>query len=283
LLLYSAGLFIFIKQGGIMTQVQKEKTKSYFDLHNLGNKLTAFIKQPLLTIQFTKPIPVKHSAEKRTQPVETKKTVSSSKPVKRSYPVSTHSSSRPVMHRNTSTSRKNTLYTFTPSRNKEEFEKILFVLRACDNSGDSTMFTNVLHVENIRNGARLVATDRKRMHVTDVSARIKPGNYKASVTKDRITLEKSGFCGDYPDWKSVVPKDAARCGCINLDNAASGKTNIANSAFTKMSGEKINPDYLADLTKNVWAVYRQSEKRKAVLLKEYGSRETYAVIMPMAA
>jgi len=266
-----------------MTQVQKEKTKFYFDLHNLGNKLTAFIKQPLLTIQLTKPKPVNHSAEKRTQPVKTKKTVSSSKPVKRGYPISTHSSSRPIIQHKTTKSRKTVLYSFTPFYNKEEFEKILFVLRACDNSGGSTMFTNVLHIENIRNGSRLVATDRKRMHVTDISARLKPGNYKASVTKDKITLEKSGFCGDYPDWKSVVPKDAARCGCINLDNAASGKTNIANSAFTKISGEKINPDYLADLTKNVWAVYRQSEKRKAVLLKEYGSKETYAVIMPMAA
>jgi len=266
-----------------MTQVQKEKTKSYFDLHNLGNKLTAFIKQPLLTIQFTKPIPVKHSTEKRTQPVKTKKTVSSSKPVKRGYPVSTHSSSRPVMRRNISTSRKHTLYAFTPLRNKEEFEKILFVLRACDSSGGSTMFTNVLHIEKTSDGSRLVATDRKRMHVTDVSARIKPGNYKASVTKDKITLEKSGFFGDYPNWKSVVPVNVKRCGCISLENITGAKTNTANSAFTKMSGEKINPDYLADLTKNVWAVYRQNEKRKAVLLKEYGSKETYAVIMPMAA
>jgi len=266
-----------------MTQVQKEKTKSYFDLYNLGNKLTAFIKQPLLTIQFTKPIPVNHSAEKRTQPVKTKKIVSSSKPVKRNYPISTHSSSRPIIQHKTTKSRKTTLYSFTPFQNKEEFEKILFVLRACDNSGGSTMFTNVLHIEKISDGSRLVATDRKRMHVTDVSARIKPDNYKASVTKDRITLEKSGFCGDYPNWKSVVPVNVKRCGCISLENITGSKTNTTNSAFTKMSGEKINPDYLADLTKNVWAVYRQSEKRKAVLLKEYGSRETYAVIMPMAA
>ena len=181
-----------------MTQVQKEKTKSYFDLHNLGNKLTAFIKQPLLTIQFQKPVPSKQSAVKKSESVKTTKNVSSSKPVKRSYPISTRSSGKLVIRRKTSTNRKNVLYSFTPFHNKEEFEKILFVLRACDNSEGSTTFTNVLHVENTRNGSRIVATDRKRMHVTDISARLKPGNYKASVTKDRITLEKSAFCGDYP-------------------------------------------------------------------------------------
>jgi len=263
-----------------MTQTQREKNKSRSDLQSIGGKIATFWKQPLFSIQFAKPIPVNHSSEKKLQSAREVKSVSLSKPIKRILPV--RRINKPVARRNTSTGRKNVLYSFTPSRNKEEFEKILFVIRACD-AANSTLFTNVLHVENTKDGSRLVATDGKRMHVTDIVTRLKPGNYKPSVTHKGITLGKSGFNGDYPNWERVVPVNVTRRGCINLENTTAGNKNRANDAFTKMSGEKINPNYLADLTKNVWEVYSQSEKRKAVLLREYGSKKTYAVIMPMSA
>jgi hypothetical protein len=54
--------------------------------------------------------------------------------------------------------------------------------------------------------------------------------------------------------------------------------------FSKTPFNQRFPNYLADLTKKPWVVYSQMEKRKALLLKEYGAkRETYAVIMPLAA
>ena len=258
-----------------MAQTQKDNN-SHPDIQPIGVKLEALWNQPLLTIQFTNPSLVKPPMEKK--PVPTK--VAMRQP---NRPIPVSRSNKSVMHGNTPTGRKTVQYIFTPMQNKAEFEKILFVLRACEKTGSERMFTSVLHVEHIWNGSRLVATDGKRLHVTDITTRIIPGNYKPVVKKDQITLGKSDFYGDYPNWERVVPANVTRRGCINFGNATAWETSRVNITFTKMSGEKVNPNYLADLTKKAWVIYCSNEKRKAVLLKEYGSKETYAVIMPLSA
>jgi hypothetical protein len=185
--------------------------------------------------------------------------------------------------RNASFARNDISHIFSRFSNREEYEKILFILRACErNAGRS--FTNVLHVERTKNGSRLIGTDGKRMHVAEIASRINPGDYKPVVTKEAVKLLKPLPNVNFPNWERVVPTNVVRCGCINLENAAAGENNRVNSSFTKMTGEKVNPSYLSDLTKKPWAVYCQNEKRKAVLLKEYGAKnEMYAVIMPLAS
>ncbi|MCL2442642.1 MAG: hypothetical protein FWD13_04160, partial [Treponema sp.] len=184
--------------------------------------------------------------------------------------------------RNTTQNRRTALYTFTPTKNQKEFDKILFVLRACNKTNSGTEFTNVLHVEQTKNGSRLIATDGKRMHVTEIGLRIKPGNYKHVITKEAIKLEKPFKNIDYPNWERVIPVNVTRRGYLNIvDTGIEGK-NKASESFTQTTGEKVNPDYLADLSKKLWVVYCQNEKRKAVLLKDYNAKETYAVIMPLS-
>ena len=171
----------------------------------------------------------------------------------------------------------------TPLRDPEGFEKILFVLRARERNGHRE-FAKVLRVERIRNGSRLVATDGRRLHVAEIRARIRPGDYKPVATKDVVRLGEPIGNTQFPDWERAVPKDAMVCGCFNMGTRVKGKTNHAHEAFEKATGEKVNPRYLADLTKNPWVVYRQKEKRKALLLEERGSRmRTYAVIMPLSS
>jgi len=172
---------------------------------------------------------------------------------------------------------------FNSIHNKEEFEKILFVLRARERCGGRG-FAEVLHVERAESGSRLVATDGKRMHVTEINARVKPGDYKPIATKDVIRLGKPVSGVQFPNWKRAVPADTLQRGCINPDNTAAGEGSPVYRSFVRQTGEKVNPKYLADLTEKPWAVYGQKEKGKAVLLKERGAKlETYAVIMPLAA
>jgi hypothetical protein len=120
------------------------------------------------------------------------------------------------------------------------------------------------------------------MHVTEIRTRIKPGNYKTVVTKDTIKLGMPVTYVNFPNWQAVVPTDITRRGCIYFDNPAMNENSSVYKSFTKMTGEKVNPNYLADMAKKSWVVYCQNEKRKALLLKEHGANETYAVIMPLS-
>ena len=179
---------------------------------------------------------------------------------------------------------------FTLTQNREEFERILFVLRAC-NKYSSTAWTNALHVEQSETGSRLVATDGKRMHVAEIETRIKPGNYKPIVSRDAVKLGIPLQDIQFPDWKKAVPQATARCGAISLENTAIGKAQSTAreksrvyDSFVKQSGERVNPRFLEDLTKKRWIICCQGEKRKPVLLREEGARmDAYAVIMPLSA
>jgi hypothetical protein len=179
---------------------------------------------------------------------------------------------------------------FTLIRNRDEFERALFVLKAC-NKQSGREFTTVLHVEQTRNGSRLVATDGIRLHVAEIGAKIRSGNYKPVVTQDAIRLGAPVADIQFPLWAKVVPAHATRKGVVNLESTGIGKARSASMAmaraynsFVRQSGEKINLHFLEDLPKRQWVIYCQNEKRKPLVLKEDGAaRETYAVIMPLAA
>jgi hypothetical protein len=179
---------------------------------------------------------------------------------------------------------------FTLIQNRNEFERVLFVLKACNKQSERA-FTTVLHVEQTRNGSRLVATDGIRLHVAEIATKIKSGNYKPAVSKDAIRLGLPVGDVQFPVWTKVVPAHAERKGVVNLEAAGMGKARSTSMAmaraynsFVRQSGEKVNPHFLEDLPKRQWVIYCQKEKRRPLVLKEDGAAmETYAVIMPLAA
>jgi len=252
---------------------------------SIGEKFVSLWQKPLFTISFPEPAQVKPPVKQKTvpaataaKPAERKKTVQA-----QTRPVPANVPRRHTATRNTIPVHAGHTEIFTPSRNKEEFEKILFVLRACDKHGSSP-FTKALHVEQTKSGSRLIASDGKRMHVASIKTRVKPGDYNPAVTKDAIRLGKPIRDVHFPNWERVVPKDTLPCGNLNLSNTDISEKSPAYDSFVRQAGEQVNPQYLADLTKKTWALYRQKVKRKALLLKEIGAKaETYAVIMPLAA
>jgi hypothetical protein len=264
--------------GKKMTQAKPVVNNQYPNQKSFGEKLVSILRQPLFTFTFSLPEVKTLETTESIKTVESKKTIEK-KHVNRSPSIEV--SSKPQTKKNAVLERQSKTAIFTPVRNHEEFGKIKFVLRACDkNLGRD--FTKVLHVERTENGSRLVATDGKRMHVAEIRVRIKPGNYKPDVTKDYIRLGMPVPNVNFPDWKRVVPVITAVCGSINLENASVRGIKQIHESFEKQTGEKVNSDYLADLTKKLWVVHRQKENRKALLLKESGSRlVTYAVIMPL--
>jgi len=243
----------------------------------LGEKLITVLRQPLITFPISFPEKRKPLSPGRAKTVHQKKTL------KQNSPVPVKKVDKPLPARNVSLKTNGITHVFSALRNREEYEKILFILRAC-NKTIGVAFTNVLHIESTKYGSRLIATDRTRMHVTEIRTRIKPGDYKPIVLKEEIKLKMPVPNVNFPNWERVVPTNVVRRGCINLENAAIREHSRVNSSFTRMTGEKINPSFLSDLTRKPWVVYCQNEKRKALLLKEHGDEgKTYAVIMPLSA
>ena len=269
-----------------MKQVKSVANQSHFNLQTIVKKLDSVLRQPFCTISFPMLEEAKHQAKKKPKPPVAAKPAASKKALKPKR--QTSRSPAPSLHKplvpQTTMSKRNTsgaVGTFTSIHNQDEFEKILFVLRACEKNGGRS-FTNVLHVEPSKHGSRLIATDGKRMHVAEIKAKIKPGDYKPIVTKDVIRLGEPIRNVQFPKWERVVPTDTVRCGHINLEKTASGNAMLAS--FVKQSGERVNQDYLGSLTKKRWLICRQKEKNRAVLLKEIDAKmETYAVIMPLVA
>ena len=260
------------------------QTKSVVDSKTFGEKVISVLRKPLFTIPLTFPVKPNYNVDAKPATPKTVSTVVPKKVVKQNNirPIPYNVPHKHIPNRNSTQNRRTALYTFTPAKNQKDFDKIHFVLRACNKTNSGTEFTNVLRVEQIKTGSRLIATDGKRLHVTEIGLRIKPGNYKPVITKEAIRLEKSLKNINFPNWERVVPVNVTRRGCLNIVDTGIEEKNKASDSFTQMTGEKVNPDYLADLSKKLWVVCCQKEKRKAVLLKDYNAKETYAVIMPLA-
>jgi hypothetical protein len=174
--------------------------------------------------------------------------------------------------------------------NPDDFTRTLFVLKACSN--DKTYeYLTVLHIEPTKKGSRLIATDGRRLHVAEISVRIKGGDYRPVITKDAISFGEPVGGIKFPNWSKVVPGKTRKRGVINLAHTGMGKDrketdnlSLAFNTLVKQTGEPVNVRYLEDLTKKEWAVYCQGEKQKAIVLKESNSEmDTFAVIMPLAA
>jgi hypothetical protein len=171
--------------------------------------------------------------------------------------------------------------------NPADFERIAFVVKACSEDKPGL---NVLYVEQAETGSRLVASDGVRLHVAEISQKIKGGSYKAAVTDEAVVLAVSSNNNfRFPDWNDVVPSKITKRGFIDLHKAGFGndresteKLTLAFNSFARQTGETVNLRYLEDLTKKLWVVYSQDEKGKAVVLRENGVEySVFAVMMPM--
>jgi hypothetical protein len=173
----------------------------------------------------------------------------------------------------------------TPA-NRDEFDRVQFVCKARSNNRKQP-YTAVLHIEGTAKGSRLIATDGKRIHVAEITAKIKSGNYKPVVTKDTISFGKPVAGITFPDWTKVLPEKARKRGTIDLGDTGLGKDRRLTAGLTAVlksfmvkTGEVINLGYLEDLPKTEWDIYKQPGK--PILLKQQNTnRDTFAVIVPI--
>jgi hypothetical protein len=185
---------------------------------------------------------------------------------------------------------KKTLATFQVCRkdNPEVFERMAFVVKACSNDPRRKALT-VLHVEQIRDGSWLVASDGKRLHAAFTATKIRSGDYRPVLTKDAVSLGEPATGIAFPDWRGVIPHSAAQRGVIDLTDSGWGKDcsqteklSVAFNAFVRQTGELINLRYLEDLAKRKWSIHYQREKNQAIMLKAEGVKEDmFAVIIPL--
>jgi hypothetical protein len=171
-----------------------------------------------------------------------------------------------------------------------DFERMSFVVRACSQDPRKPDL-KMLHVEQTETGSILVGCDGYRLHVAEISCRIKSGDYKPVMTKEELSLMMPDDKVRYPAWNSFVPDTVTKRGVIDLEESGFGKDRkkaekltLAFNACIRQSGETINLRYLEDLLKKEWVVYTQEKKGKALVLKEQGDESSvYAVIMPLCS
>jgi DNA polymerase III sliding clamp (beta) subunit (PCNA family) len=150
---------------------------------------------------------------------------------------------------------------------------------------------SVIHVEEIDNGSRLVATDGVRLHIAEIATKIKAGNYKPLISKDAIGFTEADTDITFPNWPRVIPERPMMRGTISLENTGFGKnvtqTEQMAAAFTaliKQTGESVNLRFLDDLPKTEWQVFSQNQTGRALILKENAHADSvYAVMMPLPA
>ncbi|GHU26880.1 hypothetical protein FACS1894172_02890 [Spirochaetia bacterium] len=174
--------------------------------------------------------------------------------------------------------------------NQDEFERILFVCKARSNEKGHPLLA-VVHVERMRSGSRLIATDGKRLHVTEISKRITSGDYQPTVTKDAITFDKPIADINFPNWLRVIPEqtETVTKGTIDLTGTGIGKNpkltaklSVEFGSFVRKTGTVVNLRFIEDLTKTEWVIFTQKEKNKALVLKQKTDPDkTFAVIMPL--
>jgi hypothetical protein len=170
----------------------------------------------------------------------------------------------------------------------EDFERMAFVIRACSKDPGRSHL-RVLHVERTRTGSRLVATDGLRLHVAEIALKLPGGDYKPLLAKDMASLCETTADIPFPKWRRAVPDKIWKRGVVNLEDSGWGKDRSqterlsrAFNAFLRQTGELVNLRFLEDLTKKQWSIYCQSERGKAIVLKEEGaSQDIFAVVMPL--
>ena len=186
--------------------------------------------------------------------------------------------------------------TFRLSRreNPEDFERMSFVIRVCLKNVDCS-FKTIIHVEEIETGSRIVSSDGFRVHIAQISKRIKSGDYNTHVTKDTISLGEPVEGIVLPKWFNEIPDNVEKRGEINLKKSGLGKSleqmeklSVAYYMLIKQIGQPINLLYLTDLTKREWTVYSQDIRLRPIVLRQKpektdGAEEEgpIAIIMPL--
>jgi len=184
--------------------------------------------------------------------------------------------------------------TFQIRRGESDFEKVAFVCSIV-RKDDQHVFKSVVHVAQTRSGSRLVATDGRRLHVAFIPHKIKSGNYVPHVLKDSVSFGEPESDIQFPNWERVVPSATRKKGVIDLTGAKFGKDNdeteklsVAYTDLVKHTGIPVNLRFLADLTGKLWSIHCQKETperpkfKQPILLREEDSKDTYAVVMPIA-
>jgi hypothetical protein len=196
--------------------------------------------------------------------------------------------SKPVSQK-TETKRDHGSFVINRSESPVDFDRIAFVLKA-RSKDEKREYLTVLHVEQTSTGSRLIATDGLRLHFAEIERKIESGEYKPAVHKDCIRLGDPVKDIQFPNYARIIPENTIKRGVIDLTDTGMGKDRnqterlswVFNS-FVKKTGDLINLRYLEDLTKKKWLVYCQSEKHKAIVLKEFGAENSvFAVVMPLA-
>ena len=184
--------------------------------------------------------------------------------------------------------RKQTV-TFRLSRleNPEDFQRMSFVVKACG-KGRGISYKTVLHVERTKAGSRLVATDGYRLHVAEISQRIKSGEYKPLAAKDEIILGKPLEGINFPAWEKAVPKNTLESGVIDLGKTSKGNTvkkaaemSLAVNALNAKTGLVVNFRYVSELPKTAWIVFKEPGFGKVMLKQQDGEDNAFAVFAPV--
>jgi hypothetical protein len=100
--------------------------------------------------------------------------------------------------------------------NADEFERMLFVCKARSNKSRDP-FASVVHVEWTRTGSRLVATDGRRLHITEVKSRIPRGDYKPVITKESVAFGGPVEGIVFPNWKNIISEAVVHKGTLNIE------------------------------------------------------------------
>jgi hypothetical protein len=172
--------------------------------------------------------------------------------------------------------------------NLTDFERAAFVCKVLVVDKDRP-YTSVIHVERVRGGSRLVATDGKtRLYVAFIGAKIPTGNYRPLVSKGRIAFGKRVFGISFPDWLKAVPINAVKSGTVCLDKTGKGNAaakaaemSKAVNALSAKTGLVVNIRHIAELPKTAWAVYKEPGYGKVIVKQRYEEDNAFAVFIPV--
>jgi hypothetical protein len=173
--------------------------------------------------------------------------------------------------------------------NADEFERVLFVCKARSNKSGHP-FASVVHVEWTRTGSRLVATDGRRLHITEVKSRIPRGDYKPVITKESVAFDGPVEGIVFPNWKNIIPEAVIHKGTLNLEKTGMSRNpqlaegmSIAFNDFVRKTGAVVSLQYLNDLPKKEWNISIHKDRKTVILMEEKNAaKETRAVFVPLA-
>jgi hypothetical protein len=108
------------------------------------------------------------------------------------------------------------------SGNPLDFDRMAFVAKVVSKAADRPHFAGV-HVERTKTGCRIAACDDRRLHVAEITQKIKSGDYKPVLTKEAITLCEPKGEIRFLAWRKVIPGNTNMRGVIDLENAGFGQ------------------------------------------------------------